>query len=274
MVVLLAACSVQRVARSPAPAQPPPQLVSVEPQARAALAPEGRLRVGVVAGSPLSLVGRDEAHYTGVGYELGKELARWLDVPFELVQFDRPEDVIAAMKLGEVDFTVTYVSNVYGRDVNYSLPLLDLEQGYLTVNGKLREIGDINALTEQGLGVRIGVMRGASASAQATLTRRHPQAQMVPLASYAAAADALAARRLDLLAASKSVLYPMADRLSGARVLEGRWGLETVAVAIPKGRQAGMAYLTRFVLSVRREGFLQTAIRRSGLKGAVEPAIK
>ena len=67
----------------------------------------------------------------------------------------------------------------------------------------------------------------------------------------------------------------MAERLGdGARVLDGRWGLETVAIAIPKGRQAGMSYLSRFVLSVRREGYLQAAVKRADLRGAIEPAIR
>jgi polar amino acid transport system substrate-binding protein len=265
---LLSACGLS-------PSAPPEQLATATPAARATLAPTGVLRVGVYAGSPLSLIEHaDPARNAGLSHDLGRELARWLDVPFELARFDRLADLMIAMAQGEVDFTVTWKSDTYGRDVNYSLPLLDLELGYLAAPGsRLREASDLNALASRQGGVKIGVLRGAGA--QAPLARRHPQIEIVPLNSYSEAAERLAARRIDAFAASKSVLYPMAERLGGgARVLNGRWGLETVAIAVPKGRQTGMSYLSRFVLSMRREGGLQTAVRRADLRGAVEPAIR
>lgn len=277
--LLLAACSLPQSMQPQAP-PPPEKLVVATPAARAALAPTGVLRVGVYAGSPLSLVEQSgkggqvgATRNAGLSHDLGLELARWLDVPFELARFDRLADVMTAMAQGEVDFTVTWKSDIYGRDVNYSLPLVDLELGYLSAPGsRFREAGDINTLASHQGGVKVGVLQNSGA--QAPLARRHPQVEIIVLGSYTEASDRLAARRIDAFAASKSVLYPMAERLDGSRVLEGRWGLETVAIAIPKGRQDGMAYLSRFVLSMRREGYLQTVIRRAELRGAVEPALK
>lgn len=270
--LLLTACALPpALVPAPSPIEPAAPTSTV----RATLAPTGVLRVGVYAGSPLSLLERgDPARHAGLSHDLGREMARWLQVPFELARFDRLADLMIAMGQGEVDFTVTWKSDIYGQDVNYSLPLLDLELGYLARPGTpLRSATDLNTLASRQGGVKLGVLLGAGA--QGPLARRHPQIEIVQLGSYTEASDRLAAGQIEAFAASKSVLHPMAERLGGgARVLDGRWGLETVVIAIPKGRQTGMSYLSRFVLSVRREGYLQAAVRRADLRGTVEPAIR
>lgn len=56
------------------------------PEVRKALAPAGALRVGLYLGNPSSIVREPVAgQATGIGFELGRELARWLDVPFQPV---------------------------------------------------------------------------------------------------------------------------------------------------------------------------------------------
>ncbi len=253
VVTLLAACAVT----------PPPEPT---PQARAALAPTGKLRVGVYAGSPTSLVTDKHGKKAGVAYELGLELARWLRVPVELVEYRRIAEVIEAMKIGEVDFTFTNATDARARDVNFTLPLVNLELGYLVPSGsRLQNTSEIDRP-----GVKVGVSEGSTS--QGVLTRAYKQAEVVPVASLKAASGLLAQRKLDAFATNKGILYELSDGLPGARVLDGRWGLENLAIAIPKGREAGLSYVSRFALTVRRDGTLQSAIERAGLRGTVEPA--
>jgi polar amino acid transport system substrate-binding protein len=61
----------------------------------------------------------------------------------------------------------------------------------------------------------------------------------------------------------------MSDRMPGARVLDGRWGVEHIAIAIPKGREAAMAYVRRFVEEAQTGGLLAQAAQRAGLRGVV-----
>jgi polar amino acid transport system substrate-binding protein len=72
------------------------------------LAPTGRLRVGVYPGSPTSMVTDPVTKQThGLAYDLGREFAKRLNVPWEYVTFTRVADIVTAIKNGEVDFTVT-----------------------------------------------------------------------------------------------------------------------------------------------------------------------
>lgn len=253
---LLAGCAV-----TPPPAPAP------TPQVRAALAPTGKLRVGVYPGSPISQLDKAGGK-TGVAYELGRELARWLDVPFEPLEYRTEEDVFEALQAMEVDVTFTRASDERARDVNFTLPLLNLERGYLVASGsKLREVAEVDRA-----GVKVGVVPGSPA--QAVLARAYRHAQLVPVASPKAAAALLAQRKIDAFAAGKDILYTLADDMSGARVLDGRWGLEPLALALPKGRQAGLSYLSRFALTVRRDGTLDSAVDRAGLRGTFEPSVR
>ena len=66
-------------------------------RAQKALAPGGKLRVGVYPGSPTSML-RDavSGETRGVTYELGADLARRLGVPVEYVEYPRVAEVVSA----------------------------------------------------------------------------------------------------------------------------------------------------------------------------------
>jgi polar amino acid transport system substrate-binding protein len=89
----------------------------------------------------------------------------------------------------------------------------------------------------------------------------------LPVPSLKAAAELLAGNGLDAYATNKGILYELSDRLPGSRVLGGRWGLESLAIAVPRGRDAGLPYLDLFALTVRRDGTLHSVIVRAGLRG-------
>jgi polar amino acid transport system substrate-binding protein len=59
----------------------------------------------------------------------------------------------------------------------------------------------------------------------------------------------------------------MSDTLPGSRVIDGRWGLENLAIAIPKGRDVARPYVQNFAKELESNGYLSKAIQRSGLRG-------
>ena len=60
----------------------------------------------------------------------------------------------------------------------------------------------------------------------------------------------------------------MTDELPpGYRVLDGRWGVESLAIAFPKGREAGIPFLRNFAHEMQASGRLQAVIARAGLRG-------
>jgi polar amino acid transport system substrate-binding protein len=228
------------------------------------LAPTGRLRVGVFAGSPLSMardVRTGETH--GLGVDLGIELAKRLGVAFEPVEFQRIAEVIAAMKAGGIDFTISNATAARSVDVAFSQTLLSVELGYLTAAiSSIATMADIDKS-----GVRVGVTQGSTS--QGMLPNILPNATVVPALNSSRAIEMLERRELDVFATNKPTLFGMSDQMPGARVLDGRWGVEHIAVAIPKDRDAAMEYLRRFVADVQASGLLSQAVECAGLRGVV-----
>ena len=74
-----------------------------------------------------------------------------------------------------------------------------------------------------------------------------------------------------MFAANKAILDPLADGLPGARVLDGHWGTEPLAIAVPKGRDSGRPWLAQFAFEVRADGLVRRAAERAGLRGLADP---
>ncbi len=232
--------------------------------AREILAPTGRLRVGAFAGSPLSTA-RDsktgEIH--GLVIDLGMELAKRLEAPFEQVNYQRIADVLESMKTGDVDFTLSNATAARAISVDFSQTLLSVELGYLVP--ALSPIATMADLDKPG--VRVGVAQGSTS--QGTLPNILPNATVVPAQDFSRAIEMFERRELDAFATNKPTLFEMSDQMPGARVLDSRWGVEHIAIAIPKGRETAMEYLRRFVAEVQTSGLLSQAVERAGLRGVV-----
>lgn len=242
--------------------QPPP------PEVRQALAPTGILRVGVYVDSPISLL-RDRAtgEARGVAHDTGREVANRLGVPYEVIEFPRAAEVLEALRSGRVDITVTNATATRVKDVDFSSPLLLLELGYLVPAGS--PVSSIAEVDRKG--IRIGVTQGSTT--QSTLPRQLRNATIVPAASIKRAVDMLSTREVDAFATNKANLFEISDAVPGSRVLDGQWGVEHLAIAIPKGRDPARAWLESYVESAKAEGLVTRAVERAGLRGtaSMEP---
>ena len=238
----------------------------VDPTVKAALAPTGTLRVGVYAGSPTSLV-RDATtgESVGVAFNLGQALAQQLGVPVQVVEFARLALVLDALKAGTVDFTFTNATEIRARDMDFTDPLIRLELGFLVPpNTSLMQVAEVDRV-----GIRVGVAQGSSS--QGSLARVFKSATIVPAASLAQAQQMLLRGELDAFATNKGILFEMSEGLPGFRVIEGRWGTENMAIAIPRGRTVAMPYLRQFARDVQASGLLPSVVRKAGLRGTVQP---
>ena len=82
--------------------------IAADAEIRQILAPSGALKVALYTGTPTSILPDPKAGGPkGVGYDLGKELATRLGVPFEPVIFSRNAEVLEAVKSGKADIALT-----------------------------------------------------------------------------------------------------------------------------------------------------------------------
>ena len=231
------------------------------------LAPAGRLRVGLYTGNPSSVLqsasGRPAA---GVGFELGRELARRLDVPFEPVVYPNNGAVLEGLRAGAVDVVFTNATPARATEIDFTQPYLEVEAGYLVPRGS--SVAASNDLDKPG--VRVGVMEGSTTST--TLPGLLKNASIVRVPTIEKVAEMLSAGTLDAFATNKSVLFEISDSLPGSKVLTGRYSVERLAMGIPKGRDAALPYARSFVSAAVAGGLVKSAVDRAGLRGAIVAA--
>lgn len=234
-----------------------------DPAARQALAPTGKLRIGVYFGSPLSMV-RDatSGEPVGIALGLGQQLALRLGVPAQVVEFERQAQIAEAVQNGDVDFTLAPPST--SMPSNLPPPLIKLALG--TLVSKDSPVTQLSDLDRGDL--RLGVSQGSNS--QAALVRVLQNATPLPVATLKQAQVLLRRGVINAFVADKATLFEMLDALPGFRMLEGRWGEEPLAIATPQGREAGLAYLRQFVQSAQQPGgLLQSLASRVDLRGTL-----
>ena len=230
------------------------------------IAPGGKLKIAVYQGTPTSFVKDSKTgEPTGVGYELGRDLAKQLGVAFEPIVYSRNAEVLEAVKAGKADMAFTNATPARARDMDFSQPYLEIELGYL-ISPSAR-VTDIVAIDQAG--IRVAVTEGSSSDG--VLSGNLKNARIVRAKTIQTGIEMLSDGRADVYATNKSTLFEMADKLPGAKVLDGRWGAEVHAIGIPKGRGAAMPLLRRLLEDARNKGVVRSAIQNTGLRGAVEP---
>ena len=231
--------------------------------AKKILAPTGSLRAALYPGTPTSILDPKEREPRGVGYELGKELARQLNVPYEPVVYPKNADVQEAMKTGKADVAFTNASPARQKIMDFGPPFLLIELGYLVpANSKISSSGDIDQK-----GIRVGVAAGSTS--ESTLSRELKNAEVVRATTNLNGAELLAAGKIDAYATNKATLFELATKVPGSTILPDRWGEERHAIAIPKGREEGVAYIKAFTEDALKRGLVKAAMDRAGLRGAL-----
>ena len=239
------------------------------PEARQALAPTGKLRVGLWLGSPTHVI-RDSAssEMKGVGFDLGKELARRMGVPFEPVLYPAIGPLLDGAKTGAWDIAFIGVNPERANYMDFTGLHIEVEFGYLVPgDSSISTLADVDRP-----GIRVAVPE--KGSADIFLSRALKNAAVVRGLGLAGAMELLKSGKADVFGANKANLFEMSNQLPGFRVLDGRPGSEQQAMAMPKGRGLGVAYARKFIEGAKSEGLVKAAIEKVGLRGAVVPPLE
>ena len=229
----------------------------------AQLAPNGTMRAAINFGNPL-LATRDAAgEPRGVSVDLARELARRLGVPVELVIYTAAGKVVEGIRAGAWDVGFFAIDPVRAADTDFSAAYLLIEGAYLVpVDSFIRNNEEVDRPD-----VRVVVGRGSAYDLY--LTRELKQAKLQRAPTSQAVTDMMVAEKAEVVAGVKQQMQADAKRLEGLRLLDGRFMEIRQAMAVPKGRAAGAAYVTAFVEEMKASGFIAEALRRHGIEGAV-----
>jgi polar amino acid transport system substrate-binding protein len=232
-------------------------------EVRQALAPTGKLRVALQLGSPHNVI-RDpvSGEMKGVGYDLGKELARRVGVPFEPVFYPSVGALLDAGKAGAWDVAFVGFSPARAKEWDFTALHMEVEFGYLVPRGSsISTMADVDRP-----GIRVAVQE--KSQPDIFLSRTLKTAVVVRGSSLAGTVDALRSGSADAIFSIKPSLFEISNQLPGSQVLEGRPGVDPHAMALPKGRDPAVAYARQFIEEAKSNGLVKAAIERAGIRGA------
>jgi polar amino acid transport system substrate-binding protein len=203
---------------------------------------------------------------TGVGFDLGKELARRIDVPVEPVLYPSVGALLDGGRSGAWDVAFIGFSPERAKEWEFSALHLEVEFGYLVPGGSA--ISTMADVDRPGIRVAVQENSGPDRFFSRTLTN----IAVVRAPSNPGALEMLKSGRADVMGSIKPILFEMSRQLPGSRVLDGRPGVDPHAMATPKGRDLGVAYARRFIEDAKSEGLVKTAIEKAGLRGVAVAA--
>ncbi len=237
-------------------------MTEITPAIRADLVSTGKLRAGINYGNfILASKNQTTGESQGVAIDLLHDLARRLGVPPEIIAYDS----VAVM--GDAAPTNAWDVAFLGSDpqreklMSFTPAYLEIDATYLVPGASpLHTVVEVDRE-----GVRIAAP--ARANYELFLSRNLKHAQLVSTTGAKAAFDLLVAGKVDALAGLKQALLDVFGQLPGSRILEGRFMGVQQSIAVPKGRDAGLAFLRRFVEDAKRSGLVARAIEKLGARG-------
>lgn len=243
----------------------PTQSVEIMPStaARAELIARGKLRVAFPMASALYVV-KDPATASlrGVSIEIGRELSRRLDAPFEPCAYATVRDLIRATDADEWDLATVVIEHDRQSLLDFSAPYLEADSTYLVA----RESRIVAVPDADVSGVRIGVAERSAFDLFLTRTLKH--ATLVRYPGVAAAFEGFRSKENDLVAAPRPVLTAALSKIPPARILDGRFDVARVGIAMQKGsRPAALTFVNAFIAEITKSDWLLKAIERSGIAG-------
>jgi polar amino acid transport system substrate-binding protein len=228
-----------------------------------ALAPGGTLRAVYLASNPAQAV-RDPAsgEIRGASADLARELGRRFNVPVAIAPSANPQTVIDAVAKGGADIGfVAYAPSRTGT-VEFSQTYMLVRQSFLVPEGSaLMSVNDIDKA-----GLRVSGGKGDSVTL--FLARTLKQATLVETdGTPADMKRRFDAREIDAFGANRQRLTNIMREVPGYRILPDNVFDVPQTVIVAKGNAKALATVNAFIDDVRQSGFLDMALRRSGIIG-------
>jgi polar amino acid transport system substrate-binding protein len=234
----------------------------ITPAVRADLAPGGKLRAGINYGNFI-LASKDAAtgESRGVAIDLLRDLAQRLQVPAEIVAYDKVGVMVDEAKTGAWDVAFLGSEPAREREISFTAAYLEIEATYLVPSGS--PLHHASEVDREGT-----VVTAASrANYELFLSRTLKHAKLISAPDGPAAFDLLVTGKVHALAGLTEALIGLAAKLPGSRILEGRFMGVQQSIGVPKGREAGLQFLRAVVEEAKASGLVARAIERTGARG-------
>jgi polar amino acid transport system substrate-binding protein len=233
------------------------------PAAADDIAPGATLRAVYLAGNPAQAVqDRQTGAIRGVSADLAREIGKRIGKPVELKPLANPQTVIDAVAGGSADIGFVAFAPSRTGTVEFSQTYMFVQQSFLVLeSASIRAITDIDRA-----GLKIAGTRNDSVTLY--MKRKFKQAAIVEIENNPAEIKRLlAAKEIDAFAANRQRLTTLMNDAPGTRLVPGSLFGVPQTIVVPKGKTAALAAINRTIDDLRKSGFLESAVKASGIVG-------
>ena len=237
--------------------------------ARAALAPTGKLRVALLPLPHMALRDPSTGQYGGVIADLSRELAKHLDVSVEFAAANSNVAAVDQVRNGQADVTFLVGLPALAAQIDFGPAYIEYETSFLVrADSPIRRLDDVDAP-----GRRIIIPEKSAIEVKLSQTLKNVTLIGVPIAIGSAqrVVEMLKNGEADAYSNLTHLLSLTQTSLPGWQIVPGSYMTTAFSIGYPKGRPAGATYAKQFIEEMKGNGFIQQAIGRANLKGAVVP---
>jgi polar amino acid transport system substrate-binding protein len=240
-------------------------VVLAQPAQPTILAPTGTLRGSFIASNPVQ--GRVDAQSgtaTGPAPDLVRELARRIGLPSEISPLPDAAAVLESVISGRVDIGFLALEIERAAQVDFSDPYANSGAAYaVRANAPFKTSADVDRA-----GVKIGAVTGQSPEVYVRTHAQNARVESLPaVPTNTALGQMLIDGRFDAFAANRTRMEELAREAPGLRVLSDDFMMTSQAIVVPKGNQARLSEINRFLADVRASGFVKMSLERAKVAG-------
>ncbi len=237
----------------------------VTPALRSELAPTGTLRVALnLSNTLLVSTAPADGEPTGIAPDIGRELARRLEVPVAFVRFPRPGELVEAVSTGVWDVGLIGADPLRADEIAFTPAYIEIDATYLVpADSPIRTVEEVD---RPGIRIAVGEKTAYDMYLRGALKHATLHRAQGADASY----ELFRREKLDALAGLKVQLLETQAKHPDTRVLDGRFTAVQQAIGTPIQRTAAAAYLREFVQDLKA-GLVAQLIAKYGVPGVSVP---
>jgi polar amino acid transport system substrate-binding protein len=226
------------------------------------LAPTGTLRFGVAFApkmSALFVVKEVDGSPRGITADLGNALGKKLGVPVDFMVAPNTGVLTDALADARIDAAFMPVDEERRKRLDFGPAYCAVESTYMvTAASGIKTLAEVDRPGVRVVGV-------ANTTTIRAAGRTLKSIQPIAATSIDDALVMLRERKADAFALGRDSLPDFVAQFPGSRIVDGGFQQTVIAIAVPKGRPASLAYATEFMTEAKKSGLVRRAFDRAGM---------
>ena len=221
------------------------------------IAPKGELRVGLNMSNFLLVNSKDvNGLPDGVSPDIGKKIAKELNVNCKLVQFERPGLLADAVDDNKWDIGNIAYEKERGKTIDFSDPYVNIDANFIFWNKyNFKSNEEINSS-----GIKIAVVERSAYDLW--LSDNFKNAELIKVKTIDSSHKLFREGSVDVLAGLKPKLLEELKINNDFKIISNPFTYIKQSVGIKKGNPEILEFLNRFILKLIRKGYISELLKK------------